>query len=468
MVFSSSIFLFGFLPLLLGLYFLAKDKYRNYILLFFSLVFYGFGGPKLLLLMLSVVFIDYIAALLIDKSKKKRNRILFFVLSLIINIGTLFYFKYMGFTVDIINRLLSFDIPVPNIVLPIGISFYTFQSLSYVIDVFKKDVKVQKNFFNLLLYVGMFPQLVAGPIVRYQTVAEEIEKRKITVSGFTLGLERFVFGLAKKLIVANYTGKLADTIFGLSDLATPLAWLGVIAYALQIYFDFSAYSDMAIGLGKMFGFNFEENFNYPYISKSITEFWRRWHISLSTWFRDYIYIPLGGNRKGMKRQIINLFVVWALTGIWHGAAINFLLWGLYYFVFLMIEKFLLKKYLDKMPSIFSHLYSIIIILIGWVLFRAEGLSECIRIIKALFVPYMNDITISQLLIYLEMYGIYLLIGIILSTPVFPRIREYLLEKKFKNNIYVHALYYLFVFGVFVLSVIFLSQATYNPFIYFRF
>lgn len=468
MVFSSAIFLFGFLPLLLGLYFLAKDKYRNYILLFFSLIFYGFGGPKLLLLMLAVVFVDYIAAIFVDKSKKNKVRIFIFLLSLLINVGTLFYFKYMGFTVDIINRLLSFDIPVPNIILPIGISFYTFQSLSYVIDVFKKEVKVQKNFFNLLLYVSMFPQLVAGPIVRYQTVAEEIENRKITVEGFTFGLERFVFGLAKKLIVANYTGKLADTIFGLYDLTTPVAWLGVIAYALQIYFDFSAYSDMAIGLGKMFGFNFEENFNYPYISKSITEFWRRWHISLSTWFRDYIYIPLGGNRKGMKRQIFNLFVVWALTGIWHGAAVNFLLWGLYYFVFLMIEKFLLKKYLDKMPGIFSHLYAIIIILIGWVLFRAEGLSECVRIIKALFVPHMNDIAIQQLLIYLETYGLYLIIGIILSTPIFPKIREYLLVKKFKNNIYVYGLYYIFVLGIFGLSIIYLSQATYNPFIYFRF
>ena len=317
MVFSSAVFLFGFLPLLLGLYFLAKDKYRNYILLIFSLIFYGFGGPKLLVMMIAVVMIDYLAARLVDKYENNKIRKLIMFLTVVLNIGTLFYFKYTGFTVEIINRLVNLNIPVPQIVLPIGISFYTFQAMSYVIDVYRREVKAQKNPFNVLLYVSMFPQLVAGPIVRYKTVAEEIEKRQVTLGGFTLGLERFIFGLAKKLIIANNTGKLADTIFEAEILATPMAWLGAIAYALQIYFDFSAYSDMAIGLGKMFGFNFEENFNYPYISKSITEFWRRWHISLSTWFRDYVYIPLGGNRKGIKRQILNLFIVWSLTGILH-------------------------------------------------------------------------------------------------------------------------------------------------------
>jgi len=468
MVFSSSIFLFGFLPLLLGLYFLAKDKYRNYVLLIFSLIFYGFGGPKLLLLMLGVVFIDYIAALFIDKFQKKRVKLFIFLLALFINVGTLFYFKYMGFTIDILNRLLSLNIPASNIILPIGISFYTFQSLSYVIDVYKSGVKVQKNFFYLLLYVSMFPQLVAGPIVRYQTVENEIKKRKVTVDSFARGMERFIYGLAKKLIIANNVGNLADTILALKILPTSLAWLGVIGYTLQIYFDFSAYSDMAIGLGKMFGFNFEENFNYPYISKSITEFWRRWHISLSTWFRDYIYIPLGGNRKGVLRQLFNLFIVWSLTGIWHGAAVNFLLWGLYYFVFLMIEKFVLKRILDKLPSFVSHLYTIFVILIGWVLFRAEGLNDCIRIITALFVPTTTNISRLQFLMYIEMYGIYLLLGVILSMPIFPKIRNYLLEKKFKNNVVVYSLYYVFVLIIFILSVVYLSEATYNPFIYFRF
>ena len=457
--------MFGFLPLLLGLYFLAKDKYRNYILLFFSLLFYGFGGPKLLILMIILVFIDYFSAILLNSIKLKKFKKFIFIFTIILNVGVLFYFKYMGLVIDIINRLASFNIPVPDIVLPIGISFYTFQSLSYVIDVYRKEVKVQKNFFNLLLYVSMFPQLVAGPIVRYSTIDEEISKRKITIDSFTYGFERFIFGLAKKLIIANNVGHLADTIFGLTNLTTPIAWLGVIAYTLQIYYDFSAYSDMAIGLGKLFGFNFEENFNYPYISKSVTEFWRRWHISLSTWFRDYIYIPLGGNKKGIKRQIINLFIVWCLTGIWHGAAVNFLLWGLYYFIFLMLEKFVLKKYLDKMPSFISHIYTIFIVMIGWVLFRCDGLNECMRVIKVMFNFSVNNLTNKYLLLYLEKYGLYLFLGVILSIPIFPKIRKYMVNKK---NIFCHCIYYGFVFVILFLSIIFLSQASYNPFIYFRF
>ena len=467
MVFSSAIFLFGFLPLLLGLYFLAKDKYKNYILLIFSLIFYGFGGPKLLVMMIAIVMIDYIAAMLLDKYTSEKIRKGIIILTVVLNIGTLFYFKYMGFAVSVINRLASLSIPVPEMVLPIGISFYTFQAMSYTIDVYRREVKANKNPFNVLLYVSMFPQLVAGPIVRYKTVAEEIEKRKVTLDDFTLGLERFIFGLAKKLIIANTTGKLADNIFEAEVLATPLAWLGAISYALQIYFDFSAYSDMAIGLGKMFGFNFEENFNYPYISKSVTEFWRRWHISLSTWFRDYVYIPLGGNRKGIKRQIFNLFIVWSLTGIWHGAATNFLLWGLYYFIFLVLEKFVLKKFLDKLPKWIGHVYTLFVVLIGWVLFRAEGLTECARVLKAMFVPTVIDTTFAQLGIYLQSYGLYILGGIILSMPVFPKVKQYI-TKKYERKIWVNILYYLCVLGIFAVSVIFLSQATYNPFIYFRF
>jgi len=466
MVFSSAIFLFGFLPILLGIYFLAKEKYRNYILLAFSLIFYGFGGPKLLIMMITVVMIDYIAAVFIDGFKNKKNiRKIVLIATIALNIGTLFYFKYTGFTLNIINRLTSLSIPVPEIVLPIGISFYTFQAMSYVIDIYRREVEVQRNPFNLLLYVSMFPQLVAGPIVRYKTVAQQIDTRQVTLEEFTLGLERFIFGLAKKLIIANNTGKLADVIFEATDLATPLAWLGAVAYALQIYFDFSAYSDMAIGLGKMFGFNFEENFNYPYIAKSVTEFWRRWHISLSTWFRDYVYIPLGGNRKGVKKQIINLFIVWSLTGIWHGAAVNFLLWGLYYFVFLILEKFILK--INKLPKCLQHIYTLFVVLIGWVLFRSEGISECLRILKALFIPHMTEIAMQQLGIYLESYGIYLILGILISMPIFPKLKT-ILNTKFKENTVVNIIYYMFVIGVFALGVVFLSQATYNPFIYFRF
>ncbi len=467
MVFSSAVFLFGFLPALLALYFLAKDKYKNYILLAFSLLFYGFGGPKLLAMMIVVVMIDYLAAIFIDKIENKKKRKWILLATILLNIGTLFYFKYTGFTVEIINRLAGLSIPVPKIVLPIGISFYTFQAMSYVIDVYRKDAKAEKNPFFVLLYVSMFPQLVAGPIVRYQTVAEEITKRTVTLQGFTDGVERFIFGLCKKLIIANNTGKLADVIFGAETLETPLAWLGAIAYSLQIYFDFSAYSDMAIGLGKILGFNFEENFNYPYISKSVTEFWRRWHISLSTWFRDYVYIPLGGNRKGVKRQILNLFIVWALTGIWHGAAVNFLLWGLYYFVFLILEKFVLKKWLEKLPKFVGHIYTLIVVLFGWVLFRSEGMTEVLRVLKAMFIPYTTSITMAQLSIYLSSYGAYLLMGIVLSIPVFPWFRNIVMTK-YKENTFIQIMYYGFVLGMFIIAIAFLSQATYNPFIYFRF
>ena len=468
MVFSSGIFLFGFLPLLLGLYYLTKDKYKNYVLLFFSLVFYCFGGIKLLLLMIAVVMIDYISAILIDKAKSKRIKKLILIISIIVNIGTLFYFKYTGFTVRIINRLTALSFPVPKITLPIGISFYTFQAMSYVIDVYRKDVKVEKNPFLVLLYVSMFPQLVAGPIVRYNTVAEEIRKRDVNIDTFTSGLERFIFGLAKKLIVANNVGKLADTIFALNDIPTSHAWLGALCYTFQIYFDFSAYSDMAIGLGKMFGFNFEENFNYPYVSKSITEFWRRWHISLSTWFRDYIYIPLGGNKKGVKRQIINLAIVWTLTGMWHGAEVNFALWGVYYFVFLVLEKYVLKKILDKMPGIISHIYTLFVVLVGWVLFRAEGLHNLLNYLKAMFVPYATTTSYTELMIYLESYWMYIVVGIILSMPIFPKLKKWIFESKYKSSVVVNIGYYGFVIVILVLGIIFLSQATYNPFIYFRF
>ena len=467
MVFSSAVFLFGFLPALLALYFLAKDKYKNYILLAFSLLFYGFGGIKLLVMMIAIVMIDYVAAVLIDKFKSDGVRKLVLIFTIILNIGILFYFKYMGFAVEIINRLSHFSIPLPNIVLPIGISFYTFQAMSYVIDVYRRESKAEKNPFFVLLYVSMFPQLVAGPIVRYKTVAEEIDKRVVTLNGFADGLERFIFGLAKKLIIANNTGRLADLIFEAEILETPLAWLGAISYALQIYFDFSAYSDMAIGLGKMLGFHFEENFNYPYISKSVTEFWRRWHISLSTWFRDYVYIPLGGNRKGVLRQILNLFIVWSLTGIWHGAATNFLLWGLYYFAFLILEKFILRKWLEKLPKLVGYIYTLFVVLIGWVLFRAEGMTEVIRVLKAMFVPTILDTTFAQIGIYLQSYGLYILVGTVLSVPVFPKIRQHI-TKKYEENIWTMIVYYIFVLAVFCLSIIFLSQATYNPFIYFRF
>ena len=466
MVFSSAIFIFLFLPLVLLCYFLAPKKIKNYCLLFFSLVFYLFGGPKFVLVLLSIVLIDYLGAFLIEKSSKKRLS-LFIVISL--NILILCYFKYTGFFLENLNNIFNLSIDIPNIVLPIGISFYTFQALSYVIDVYRKEVKVQRNFFKLLLYVSLFPQLVAGPIVRYQTIEKELERRKTTFDDVVYGIRRFILGLAKKVIIANQMGQLADIVFTSNDLTTPVAWIGAFAYMFQIYFDFSAYSDMAIGLGRIFGFKFLENFSFPYISKSITEFWRRWHISLSSWFRDYIYIPLGGNRKGILKQIRNMFIVWILTGFWHGAAWNFILWGLYYFTFLVLEKFILKKFLEKCPNVIKHIYTVIIILFGWVLFRCENLSSCISYISTMLSFNITNIGLSEALVYLESYYIYFILAIVFSMPTYYKIIEKIDNiKKTKIKFTMQTMHYVVLIIIFIITIMFLAYSSYNPFIYFRF
>ena len=421
MVFSSAIFIFGFLPLLLICYFLTPKNKRNYTLLIFSLIFYGFGEPVFLFVMIAIVMIDYLSGILIDKYEKQKKAVL--ILSLILNLGLLFYYKYTGFFLDTVNTLFNLRLPVPEIVLPIGISFFTFQALSYVIDVYKKEVKVQKNPLYILLYVSMFPQLIAGPIVRYQTVEDEITKREYSWENIAYGIERFVIGFAKKLIISNHMGRLADIIFQGTGLTTDVAWIGAISFTLQIYFDFSGYSDMAIGLGRILGFHFNENFNYPYISKSITEFWRRWHISLSTWFRDYVYIPLGGNRKGALRHIFNMFVVWFLTGFWHGASFNFILWGLYYFVFLLLEKYVFNKIFKNIPSVLKHIYALIIIIFGWVLFNCTNLEQCVYYIKTMIVPNITKQSIELSKIYIDEYGIYFIFGILFSTPIYKIVRK---------------------------------------------
>lgn len=466
MVFSSAIFLFLFLPILFIIYFISPKKLKNYILLLFSLIFYYFGGPSYILIMLLIVFLDYIFAILIDKYKHKK---LFLTLSIITNIGILFYYKYFNFFIDNINNIFNINITINKIILPIGISFFTFQALSYVIDVYKKEVKIQKNPFLLLLYVSFFPQLVAGPIVRYQTIEEEINNRKVKLDDFTYGLERFILGFAKKMIIANQMGALADIVYSLEELTTPVVLLGTISYMFQIYFDFSAYSDMAIGLGRIFGFHFLENFNYPYISKSITEFWRRWHISLSTWFRDYIYIPLGGNRKGKYRQILNLLIVWLLTGFWHGASFNFIIWGLYYFIFLMLEKFILQKHLKNIPNIFKHIYTLIIILVGWIIFRSDNLTICFNIIKNLFNFNITTLGLENARIYLETYYVYLILAIIFSIPIYPYIINKINNTKNKKlKIILELMHYGFLITIFIISIMFLAKSNYNPFIYFRF
>ncbi len=466
MVFSSTIFVFLFLPLVLILYFLMPKKFRNYILLIFSIIFYIFGGPKFLLVLLLVVLIDYFGALLIDKKKNKK---LFLIITICLNIAALFYFKYTGFFLENINNLFSLNIKIPDIVLPIGISFYTFQAMSYVIDVYRKKVKVQKNFFTLLLYVSLFPQLVAGPIVRYETIEKELTSRETTFDDLVYGIRRFILGLAKKVIIANQMGALADIIFTSNNLSTPIAWLGAFAYTFQIYFDFSAYSDMAIGLGRIFGFKFLENFNFPYIAKSVTDFWRRWHISLSTWFRDYVYIPLGGNRKGILRQIFNLFVVWILTGFWHGAEWNFVIWGLYYFIFLILEKFVLKKILKKTPSVLLHIYTMFIVIIGWVIFRCDNLNTLTMFFKELFSFNVTEYGINELLIYLESYGVYFILAIIFSFPTYYKIIDKIdsINNK-KVKLFLDICHYLGLIILFVITIMFLAKSSYNPFIYFRF
>ena len=379
MLFSSLTFLFGFLPiLLLGYYVVPSRKFKNCILLVFSLLFYAWGEPKYILLMLVTILISYIMGLLINKydSKPKVKKLLLTILIL----AGLIFFKYTNFILENITRVTKADITFMDIILPIGISFYSFQILSYVIDLYNKKVEVQRNIFSLALYVSLFPQLIAGPIVRYETVEDELKNRKENLPDILSGFKRFIVGLSKKIIIANNMGLIADSIFVLnnSNIGTLIMWLGVLAYTLQIYFDFSGYSDMAIGLGKMFGFHFLENFNYPYIAKSITDFWRRWHISLSSWFRDYIYIPLGGNRVSKLKWIRNICVVWLLTGLWHGASWNFVLWGAYFAIILLIEKIFLLKFIEKSPKIIQWLYAIFLIMLGWVIFRCESMELIIK------------------------------------------------------------------------------------------
>lgn len=477
MVFSSAIFLFAFFPLLAGIYFLAKQKYRNYILLLFSLVFYAWGEPKFVLVMIFMIIIDYLAAILIGAENNVGLRRFTLICAVAINLGILMYFKYANFLVENLNRVLKNDVSIDTIILPIGISFFTFQALSYVIDVYRKEVEVQKNPLYLMLYVALFPQLIAGPIVRYKTVEQEINSRIICLNDICQGVERFIIGFAKKVIIANRVGELADTVYAMEihNIKMPVMWMGAIAYMLQIYFDFSAYSDMAIGLGRIFGFHFEENFDYPYISSTITEFWRRWHISLSTWFRDYVYIPLGGNRKGKKRQIVNLFIVWALTGIWHGAEWNFVFWGIYYFVFLIIEKIFLLEFIEKRSSLFmkviQHIYTLLVVLVGWVLFRATSLSDCIQYIKILFVPQGESLETAFELcrVYFVKYGIYMILGCLTSIPICRKIRGggYTTKIAIPESVKL-LIRYLLLLMLFGLTILYLTNSTYNPFIYFRF
>lgn len=464
MVFSSLVFMFAYLPITLLAYYLVPRQGRNIFLFIVNLIFYGWGEPKLVLLMVFNIFFNYIGGWLVDKyradAKKKK---LFLILTCVLDIGILAVFKYTGMITETLNMLPFLNIPELQISLPIGISFYTFQTMSYVIDVYRDDAPVSKNFINFGTYVALFPQLIAGPIVRYRDVAEQLVNRRETLEMFTRGVKLFMVGLAKKVIIANTMGTLTTNIFATTDENGVVGtWVGMIAYTFQIYFDFSGYSDMACGLGNMMGFEFLKNFNYPYIAKSITDFWRRWHISLSTWFKEYVYIPLGGNRKGVKRQILNLLIVWGLTGLWHGAAYNFVLWGLYYGFLLILEKFVLKKFLDRLPSFVQHIYTLFIIIIGWGLFYFTDVGQLGEFMVDLF-NFGNGICGNQAFNLIMSNLPMLIIAAVASTPL-----ATMLYTRFEHTRFMWIPETLYCMGVLAVSTASLVNQSYNPFLYFRF
>lgn len=505
MVFSSLLFLFRFLPIILVIYFIVPHKLRNAVLFFASLIFYAWGEPVYVVLMLFSTVVDFTHGMLVEKFKNKgqiKKAKAAVASSMCINLLLLGFFKYSDFLIHNLNQLFGTELPLLQLALPIGISFYTFQTMSYTVDIYRGEASVQKNIISFGAYVALFPQLIAGPIVQYKTIAAQLNQRKESFDQFSYGVMRFMSGLGKKVLLANNIGLLWDRIQAVPAAELPVltAWLGITAFAFQIYFDFSGYSDMAIGLGHMLGFRFLENFRYPYMSKSITEFWRRWHISLGSWFRDYVYIPLGGNRKGLPLQIRNIAIVWLLTGIWHGASWNFLLWGVYFGILLVIEKLVLLKLLKKLPGFISHCYAIFLVWIGWVIFAFEDTKKISGFLKAMFGGGSGfaDQTTWYLL---SNYGVILLILILACTDwpkriafrlfgVEPAMYEYLPATEAASNAETAsnaeaalstpkttsawcpalrtAACGLFIVTVFVISVAYLVDATYNPFLYFRF
>ena len=463
MLFTSISFLYYFLPTVILLYFIVPKKAKNFVLFVASILFYFYGEPKYVFLMLIEILISYIGAIIIDKSNKKSTLITLIV----IHLGLLVIFKYTDFLINNINNIFNLKLSNVNLALPIGISFYTFQIISYEIDVFRKKVKVQRNFLKLATYVSLFPQLIAGPIVRYENIEAELTHRVHSFEKIAYGARRFTIGLAKKVLIANMLGELCNAFYISDGKSVVFYWMFAIGYMLQIYFDFSAYSDMAIGLGRIFGFTFLENFNYPYISKSITEFWRRWHISLSSWFKDYVYIPLGGSRNGKKILVRNLLIVWALTGIWHGASWNFVIWGIMFGVILIIEKLFLGKYLEKMPTIFRRLYVLFIVMISFIIFNASNMNEAIHNILGLFgingENFINDYTIY----YLKSYFIIILGAIIGCTPILKVTIENLRKKSILNRV-LNIIEPVFIVLLLLIVTSYSIDNSYNPFLYFRF
>ncbi len=470
MIFSSVFFLFVFLPVTLILYFIVPWKFKNLLLLLVSLIFYAWGEPIYVFLMLFSIIFNYFGGLQIDSLKQSGDtkKLKFsFLFTLIVNLAILGFFKYYGFVLDSLNSILPFDIPYKELALPIGISFYTFQTLSYIIDVYRGTAEVQKNFISFGTYVTMFPQLIAGPIVRYQDIDKQLRKRTISMYKFGQGMAWFLRGLGKKVLLANNIGMMFDSIhaMGADERSVLTAWLGCLAYTMQIYFDFSGYSDMAIGLGKMFGFEFMLNFNYPYISKSLTEFWRRWHISLGTWFREYVYIPLGGNRVSAAKHIRNIMVVWMLTGLWHGAAWNFVFWGLYHGIVQLIEKKVLNNVLEKLPNFVQILYTFIIVMIGWVMFFCTSLKDLGVYLGNMIGIGGHGFIDSTGLYYLFTNLILIIICFIACGPTAWKKIQKCALKAGKARQVVATIAYI---AIFILSLAYLVNATYNPFLYFRF
>lgn len=468
MLFSSLTFLLYFFPIITIVYFLVPKTLKNPILLIGSLFFYAWGEPVYIVLMIFSIMINYFIGIKIgkcqddDDQKGAKN---YLVLACIVCLALLFYFKYFNFTIDMIDQITGLDLPNRKIALPIGISFYSFQILSYIIDVYRGKVKAQHNLIDFGLFVSLFPQLIAGPIVRYSTIEYELHNREVTFVKIQNGLERFMIGLGKKVLLANTFGAIWNEVFNgnLSNLSLGTAWLALMCYSLQIYFDFSGYSDMAIGLGKIYGFDFLENFNVPYVSKSISDFWRRWHISLSSWFKEYVYIPLGGNRKGYRRQIINIIIVWTLTGLWHGASLNFIIWGAYYAMMLIIEKIWLRKWLEKAPAVITHIYALFFIMIGWLIFECVDLNRLVPYLGAMF--NFSDLADMNFFYILRNNIFLLIVGVVISIDLHHRFTGWLAMHK-PNTYFVFKLALCtFVLG---LSFIYLVDSTYNPFIYFRF
>jgi len=459
MLFSSISFIYFFLPIFLIVYFCIPSKYRNFVILFFSLLFYALGEPKYIIILILSCIINYVLSILIYKNKKPK---LYLIIACLYNVIQLLIFKYTDFFIENINNIFGFNLSYMYIVMPIGISFFTFQALGYVIDVYNKKHAPSKNIFDFMAYVSLFPQLVAGPIVRYSDIENELINRKESFSLFSNGIRRFVIGLSKKVLLANVLGEYVSLLETDTVLSS---WLRPILFTLQIYFDFSGYSDMAIGIGQMIGFKFKENFNYPLIASSITDFWRRWHISLSSWFRDYIYIPLGGNKVKTLKWIRNIFVVWFLTGFWHGASWNFILWGLYFGIILLIEKLLLKKYIDK-TKVFKYIYTLFIVIISFLIFNETNLSDIIHELKNMFlinkIPFIN----KEVLYYFKSNLVLLIISIVAATPLCKNI--ILKLKDAKLNILIDILEVIFIFVLLILCTAFLIDASFNPFLYFRF